>query len=247
MSGYNDLFDESAKAFVKGLLDQHKVDEFAFQEFDEDDATEALSSRTSPATASDDVEDLEDANELEAMSRFIDDVYLANILYDALEDTPEEVPSDLADFMVNDESIHNAAALIEEVVAESQAESLPGHPAIRKQQNGYRIDVNVNGVRLTPKFDTIEQAALALIYAKLKGITGKSEAGNKISDTAREKALNSFVALFNYSEEYKNLYNNIEKNLQKHRDNGVDIINIVNDLLESKKPQNNPSKRHRFS
>jgi hypothetical protein len=249
MSG-ND-FDEADKAYLDGLIQKHKLFDDHFDEADElpdfldDETIGDSSSNPSPTSDASDNEEPETPEDFKAMWKSLDDIYLADILYDALLNDPE-MPSELAEAMVSGPDHSPSPAvydLITEVIEEHTA-TLPPHTLIKElKSGGYCMDTSVNGMRLRQKFDTLEQAALGLLYAKLKGITEK---GNP--DHVRENATRAFMNVFNYSEEYKNLYKNMQAHIQNHRNkNGVDIIDIIDKLVakeqEAKGQQKNKSSK----
>jgi hypothetical protein len=243
MSGDNDLFDDDAKNFLTELLNKHKFD-VALDEVDDDTvgysssnpSPNTTSLPSSPTTSIEDLEeDLETPEDFQAMSRHIDDIFLADELYEALINTPpENMPTQLADAIAEEESSHidGVYNLIADVVTE-QAATLPPTAAIKTLTDGtYVLDTNVNGIRLRVNFNTLEQAALALVYAKLKVINCIDR-----PERIRENALHSLVDVVTQ-------YNlNVDEGIQKHRNNGIDIPKVIDDLLEQKNSSSNSKRR----
>lgn len=144
---------------------------------------------------------------------------------------PRKMPSGLANALVSGDN-HKPNAKVRNLIANVAAEQCATtirekYPGVKIVGNRFSVRTTLNNKHVRFTFDTLEEAVLAYVYTK---------------------SLQSKPDITRYSEYYKKLYDNLEERLQYYKTKGVDIKNIVNNLLGAKINKSTPdssSKRHK--
>lgn len=173
----------------------------------------------------------------------VDHVYYTDEILTLLNNTPaDEMPPMLANAMVSgdnhtpNEGVYDLIANVIEEHADLIAQH--GHRGIIKNGSKFVIDTHINSKRIILRFDTLEQAALAYLYARNKDLRETRTAYSR-------RSLNSLLQ----NPYYNALNNKLASYLQQYKNKGIDIAAIVDAKLlnptEDKVYKNRSKKRHR--
>jgi hypothetical protein len=239
MSGSNgdkDYIDD-AKEYIKTLLNQ--IDTTYLDDDLEDDYTlDHSSSNSSPVTTQ--ITSRPETPEETLLIDTLNDVILADEdaaiieeLYQLLHDTPDtEMPASLAEAIVNEQNTHNNAVynLVEDVMeAQSAAIAQHAHSGIKRRPTGvFQIDTHVDKKHITCTFPTLEQAAVAYLYARNKSATEKISAH---ADKALREALKNPY--------YKKLHDNLGNYLKEYKNRGIDLAETMDSRIAKAKTRDN--------